>query len=139
MIRPMRHGLSPRLLALQSILSPSRRESLPAPSAGDRIIGSAQERISWVGRLLRRKRLDEVPQLFNILIGQMSIIGPRPLLLRDLHEDGADRIRMRPGVTGWAQINGGKLISRQDKMALDLWYAHHASFRLDLIILWRTV
>lgn len=102
-------------------------------------VGSDEERISGFGRLLRRTRLDEVPQLLNIMLGQMSIIGPRPLLLRDLHDDGADRIRMRPGVTGWAQINGGKLISPQDKMALDLWYAHHASLRLDLLILWRTV
>ena len=103
------------------------------------IIRADDERISAFGRLLRRTRLDEVPQLINILIGQMSIIGPRPLLLRDLHEDGADRIRMRPGITGWAQVNGGKLISPKDKMALDLWYAHHASPMLDLMILWRTV
>ena len=62
-------------------------------------------RVSAVGRFVRRTRLDELPQLVNILFGQMSIVGPRPLLPRDLHEDGADRVRMRPGVTGWAQVS----------------------------------
>jgi len=96
-------------------------------------------RVSAFGRFVRRTRLDELPQLVNILFGQMSIVGPRPLLPRDLHEDGADRVRMRPGVTGWAQVNGGKLLNVRDKMALDLWYGHHASFGLDALILWRTV
>ena len=96
-------------------------------------------RVSAVGRFVRRTRLDELPQLVNILFGQMSIVGPRPLLPRDLHEDGADRVRMRPGVTGWAQVIGGKLLNARDKMALDLWYGHHASFGLDALILWRTV
>ena len=96
-------------------------------------------RVSAVGRFVRRTRLDELPQLVNILFGQMSIVGPRPLLPRDLHEDGADRVRMRPGVTGWAQVSGGKLLNARDKMALDLWYGHHASFGLDALILWRTV
>src|SRR5215208_1114533 len=96
-------------------------------------------RVSAVGRFVRRTRLDELPQIVNILLGQMSIVGPRPLLPRDLHEDGADRIRMRPGVTGWAQVSGGKLINARDKMALDLWYGYHASLGLDLFILWRTV
>jgi lipopolysaccharide/colanic/teichoic acid biosynthesis glycosyltransferase len=103
------------------------------------VVRPDQERISHLGRFLRRTRLDETPQLFNIIVGQMSFVGPRPLLPRDLHEDGSDRIQMRPGVTGWAQVNGGKLINPKDKMALDIWYAYHASFRLDLVILWRTV
>jgi lipopolysaccharide/colanic/teichoic acid biosynthesis glycosyltransferase len=95
-------------------------------------------RVSAVGRFIRRTRLDELPQVWNILAGQMSLIGPRPLLGRDLHEDGADRIRMKPGVTGWAQINGGAGISARDKMALDIWYGYHASPLLDLQILWGT-
>jgi lipopolysaccharide/colanic/teichoic acid biosynthesis glycosyltransferase len=92
-------------------------------------------RVSAVGRFVRRTRLDELPQVWNILAGQMSLIGPRPLLDRDLHEDGADRIRMKPGVTGWAQINGGAHISARDKMALDIWYGYHASPLLDLQII----
>jgi lipopolysaccharide/colanic/teichoic acid biosynthesis glycosyltransferase len=96
-------------------------------------------RVSAVGRFIRRTRLDELPQVWNILAGQMSLVGPRPLLGRDLHEDGADRIRMKPGVTGWAQINGGAGISARDKMALDIWYGYHASPLLDLQILWGTV
>jgi lipopolysaccharide/colanic/teichoic acid biosynthesis glycosyltransferase len=95
-------------------------------------------RVSAVGRFIRRTRLDELPQVWNILTGQMSLIGPRPLLGRDLHEDGADRIRMKPGVTGWAQVNGGNRISARDKMALDIWYGYHASPLLDLQIVWGT-
>ena len=105
----------------------------------DGLVRSDSERVSIAGLFLRRTRLDELPQLVNILLGQMSLIGPRPLLERDLHEDGAARILMRPGVTGWAQVNGGKLVEAQDKMALDLWYAYHASPMLDLLILWRSV
>jgi lipopolysaccharide/colanic/teichoic acid biosynthesis glycosyltransferase len=95
-------------------------------------------RVSAVGRFIRRTRLDELPQVWNILSGQMSLIGPRPLLGRDLHEDGADRIRIKPGITGWAQINGGTQVSARDKMALDIWYGYHASALIDLQIICET-
>jgi lipopolysaccharide/colanic/teichoic acid biosynthesis glycosyltransferase len=93
------------------------------------------DRLSAIGRLLRRFHLDELPQLFNVLIGEMSLIGPRPLLLAD-HAPGFDeRLAVRPGMTGWAQIKGGRGLSTQDKAALDVWYLRNAGLRVDLQIL----
>jgi lipopolysaccharide/colanic/teichoic acid biosynthesis glycosyltransferase len=97
------------------------------------------ERVSAIGRFLRRTRLDELPQLFHILFGQMSFVGPRPLLPVDQPVGAAARLLVRPGLTGWAQIKGGRQISAVDKAALDLWYVRHASLTLDLGILLRTV
>jgi lipopolysaccharide/colanic/teichoic acid biosynthesis glycosyltransferase len=87
---------------------------------------------TWIGKLLRRLRLDELPQLFNVLVGEMSLIGPRPLLLHDQPVDCHLRLLVRPGITGWAQINGGTLITTEEKGALDDWYVQNASFWLDL-------
>lgn len=95
--------------------------------------------ISACGRFLRTTRLDEWPQLWNVLSGDMSLIGPRPLLPEDQPKDLSLRLTVRPGVTGWAQVCGGKLISPEEKKALDEWYIRHASPVLDLIILRRTV
>jgi lipopolysaccharide/colanic/teichoic acid biosynthesis glycosyltransferase len=97
------------------------------------------QRSSAVGKLLRRTRLDELPQLFNVLIGDMSLIGPRPLLPCDQAPEYAARLTVRPGVTGWAQVNGGRIISTSDKLVLDIWYVRYASLALDLVILLRTV
>jgi lipopolysaccharide/colanic/teichoic acid biosynthesis glycosyltransferase len=97
------------------------------------------ERLSAVGRFLRRTRLDELPQLYNILIGEMSLVGPRPLLPADQCPAYAARLLVRPGLTGWAQIIGGRNISAADKAALDVWYGHNASLALDLKILLRTI
>jgi len=83
------------------------------------------------GRSLRATRLDELPQLFNILAGHMSFVGPRPLLDVDQLDEFRDRLWVRPGLTGWAQVNGGKSVSASDKMALDMWYIRNASFSLD--------
>jgi lipopolysaccharide/colanic/teichoic acid biosynthesis glycosyltransferase len=83
--------------------------------------------------------MDELPQLFHILFGQMSFVGPRPLLPVDQPVGAAARLLVRPGLTGWAQVKGGRLISAADKAALDLWYVRHASLTLDLVILLRTV
>ncbi len=91
------------------------------------------------GGFLRATRLDEWPQLWNVLAGEMSLIGPRPLLPVDQPKDASFRLAVRPGVTGWAQVCGGKLISTEEKNALDEWYIRHASLRLDLAILRRTV
>ena len=97
------------------------------------------QRSSFVGRLLRRTRLDELPQFYNVLIGDMSLIGPRPLLPCDQAPDYAARLSVRPGVTGWAQVNGGRIISTSDKLILDIWYVQNASLMLDLSIVLRTV
>ena len=94
---------------------------------------------SSVGRFLRATRLDELPQLWNVLSGDMSIIGPRPLLPIDQPQDTTLRLAVRPGLTGWAQICGGRLISIEEKNALDEWYIRHASFTLDAVIILRTI
>lgn len=93
------------------------------------------ERTSRFGNWLRRTRLDEMPQLFNILFGDMSFVGPRPLLPIDQPNDLALRLSVRPGLTGWAQVNGGKDLSIEQKSALDYWYVQNASLSLDLKIL----
>jgi len=96
------------------------------------------QRSSAIGKLLRRTRLDELPQLLNVLIGDMSLVGPRPLLPCDQAPEYATRLSVRPGITGWAQVNGGRIISTSDKLVLDIWYVQNASLALDLVILLRT-
>ncbi len=93
------------------------------------------QRVSRFGTLLRRLRFDEIPQLVNILVGDMSFVGPRPLLPVDQPTNRALRLSVRPGLTGWAQINGGKDLSIAQKTELDLWYVRNASFALDIKIL----
>jgi lipopolysaccharide/colanic/teichoic acid biosynthesis glycosyltransferase len=97
------------------------------------------QRLSAIGWYLRRLRLDELPQLFNILLGNMSFVGPRPLLPIDQSQSYASRLLVRPGLTGWAQVNGGRGLSPSDKAALDIWYVRNASFSLDLRILFATI
>jgi lipopolysaccharide/colanic/teichoic acid biosynthesis glycosyltransferase len=92
------------------------------------------ERRSFIGRCLRNSRIDELPQLFNVLFGDMSLIGPRPLLPHDQPTYTGLRLTARPGITGWAQINGGNLVTSDEKGALDDWYIRHASLWLDLRI-----
>jgi lipopolysaccharide/colanic/teichoic acid biosynthesis glycosyltransferase/glycosyltransferase involved in cell wall biosynthesis len=98
-----------------------------------------QERTSPLGRVLRRTRLDELPQLLNVVRGEMSFIGPRPLMRHELPDHDIERIAVRPGITGWAQVNGGKRLSVEDKIALDSWYLRNAGPWLDLRILCRTL
>jgi lipopolysaccharide/colanic/teichoic acid biosynthesis glycosyltransferase len=98
--------------------------------------------ITPFGRFLRRTKLDELPQLWNVLKGEMSLVGPRPLLMEYLPlytPEQARRHEVRPGITGWAQVNGRNAISWADKFALDVWYVDHRSLWLDVRILWRTV
>jgi lipopolysaccharide/colanic/teichoic acid biosynthesis glycosyltransferase len=98
-----------------------------------------EHRSSSVGRFLRRTRLDELPQLYNILVGEMSFVGPRPLLRSDQQSQASWRLSARPGLTGWAQVNGGTKLSPVDKMALDVWYIRNQSLTLDLQIVLRTI
>jgi lipopolysaccharide/colanic/teichoic acid biosynthesis glycosyltransferase len=97
------------------------------------------QRLSPVGRFLRRTRLDELPQLYNILIGEMSFVGPRPLLHADEASAYAARLLVQPGLTGWAQVNGARDMAAQDKAALDVWYLRNATLWLDIAILARTI
>lgn len=97
-----------------------------------------KERTTAFGRVLRRSRLDELPEFWNILTGDMSVIGPRPILLEtigDLGERGALRCSVKPGLTGWAQVSGNTILSDDDKIDLDLWYIKNRSFWIDLKIL----
>jgi lipopolysaccharide/colanic/teichoic acid biosynthesis glycosyltransferase len=102
-------------------------------------IKSDDKRSSRIGRILRATRLDELPQLWNILVGEMSFIGPRPLLPADQDSGYAARLLVRPGLTGWAQVKGGRSISAADKAALDVWYLQNASFALDVAIIRETI
>jgi lipopolysaccharide/colanic/teichoic acid biosynthesis glycosyltransferase len=99
-------------------------------------------RLTRVGRFLRATSLDELPGLWNVLKGDMSLVGPRPLLMRYLLRYTPEQMRrheVKPGVTGWAQVNGRNAISWEDKFALDVWYVDHRSLPLDLKILCLTV
>jgi len=96
-------------------------------------------RVSKIGRMLRRTRLDELPQLLSVVSGEMSFVGPRPLLPIDQPAEYSARLLIRPGLTGWAQVNGGRNVAADDKAAMDVWYARNASFLLDLTILLRTL
>jgi lipopolysaccharide/colanic/teichoic acid biosynthesis glycosyltransferase len=101
-----------------------------------------EHRLSLIGRVLRSTSLDELPELINVLKGEMSLVGPRPLLLEYLDRytpEQARRHDVRPGITGWAQVNGRNNLSWEEKFALDVWYVDHWSLWLDLRILWWTV
>jgi len=101
-----------------------------------------EARLTPLGRFLRRWSLDELPQLWNVLRGDMSLVGPRPLLpdyLPRYTEFQRRRHEVKPGITGWAQVNGRNALSWEEKFELDVWYVEHQSLWLDLRILWRTV
>lgn len=100
------------------------------------------DRLTAVGKFIRKTSLDELPQLFNVLKGDMSLIGPRPLLVSYLplySPEQMQRHQVRPGITGWAQVNGRNVISWQKKFEYDRWYVKHLSFKLDIRILYLTV
>lgn len=103
---------------------------------------SDMERMTRVGSFLRKTSIDELPQLFNILCGEMSFIGPRPLLIEYLnHYTPAQKRRhdVTPGISGWAQVNGRNTIGWDEKFQLDVWYVNHISFLLDMKILYMTI
>ena len=100
------------------------------------------QRLSAFGRFLRSTSLDELPELWNVLKGDMSLVGPRPLLMEYLplySPKQARRHEVRPGITGWAQVNGRNTLGWEERFALDVWYVDNQSLRLDLKILWLTV
>ena len=100
------------------------------------------ERMTQFGASLRKFSLDELPQLFNVIKGDLSLVGPRPLLIEYLPLYSVDQMRrhdVRPGITGWAQVNGRNTITWDKKFAYDLWYVDHQSFWLDMKILWMTL
>lgn len=109
-------------------------------SAGELL--SDRERTTRFGGFLRRSSLDELPELFNVVLGHMSLVGPRPLLVAYLEHYSPEQQRrhdVRPGITGWAQVNGRNGLNWEEKLALDIWYVDHRTFRLDLFILWATL
>ena len=100
------------------------------------------QRLTAFGRFLRASSLDELPELWNVLRGEMSLVGPRPLLMEYLplySPEQARRHEVRPGITGWAQVNGRNAVSWDERFKLDVWYVDHRSLRLDIRILWLTV
>jgi len=100
------------------------------------------QRITKIGKFLRSASIDELPQLVNVLSGEMSIVGPRPLLKEYLHLYNAEQARrheVRPGMTGWAQINGRNAITWTEKFQLDVWYVDNLAFLLDMKIIFKTI
>ena len=100
------------------------------------------QRLTKIGQLVRKLSLDEIPQLLNVIKGDMSLVGPRPLLVEYLplyNEQQAKRHNVKPGITGWAQVNGRNSLDWPAKFELDVWYVEHLSFWLDIKILFLTV
>ncbi|MFN3597237.1 MAG: sugar transferase [Rubricoccaceae bacterium] len=136
LFRQTRPGLSGRPFEMVKF-----RTMTDARDAQGRLLPDA-ERLTAFGRFLRSTSLDELPELWNVLRGEMSLVGPRPLLMQYLERyspEQARRHEVRPGITGWAQVNGRNALSWEEKFALDVWYVDHQSFALDLRILWMTV
>jgi len=131
-----RPGLHGRIFSLRKF-----RTMLDARDAGGNLLPDA-ERMTSFGRFLRSSSLDELPELWNVLCGEMSLVGPRPLLVRYLERyspEQARRHEVRPGITGWAQVSGRNALNWEERFRLDVWYVEHVSFLLDLKILWLTL
>ncbi|MBV8566815.1 MAG: sugar transferase [Methylobacteriaceae bacterium] len=124
------HGQPFRIYKFRTLLAPFDSNGRPVPE---------EDRLSKFGKFLRETRLDELPQLVNVLRGDMALVGPRPLLPVDQPKDRSRRLDVRPGITGWAQVRGGKLVGAEEKGALDEWYIRHASLALDMRVLYLTV
>lgn len=130
-VRPGRGGVPFRIVKLRTM----REIGSTSAAAPDSI------RLTGVGRFVRRWSFDELPELWNVLCGDMSLVGPRPLLMEYLPRYDQRQMRrhdVKPGLTGWAQVNGRNETSWPERMELDVWYAEHLSMRLDLAILART-
>jgi lipopolysaccharide/colanic/teichoic acid biosynthesis glycosyltransferase len=132
-VRPGLHGKPFRMVKFRTMTDTRDDSGALLPDA---------QRLTPFGRFLRASSLDELPELWNVLRGEMSLVGPRPLLMEYLplySPEQARRHEVRPGITGWAQVNGRNAISWADKFALDVWYVDHRSLWLDVRILWLTV
>ena len=132
-VRPGRHGKPFEMVKFRSMTDARGPDGALLPDA---------DRLTPFGRFLRSSSLDELPGLWNVLKGDMSLVGPRPLLVEYLplySPEQARRHEVRPGITGWAQVNGRNAIGWDDKFKLDVWYVNHRSMWLDLRILWLTV
>jgi len=132
-VRPGLHGKPFQMIKLRSMTD--------ARGPNGALLSDA-ERLTPFGRFLRASSLDELPGLWNVLKGDMSLVGPRPLLMEYLplySPEQARRHEVRPGITGWAQVNGRNALSWEDKFRLDVWYVDHRSLWLDIKILWLTV
>jgi lipopolysaccharide/colanic/teichoic acid biosynthesis glycosyltransferase len=106
------------------------------------MLNEGDPRVTRVGRFLRRTSLDEVPNLINVLVGEMSLVGPRPTVqvqVAQYTDRQRRRLEVKPGITGYAQINGRASLPWPERIELDIWYIEHRSLRLDLAILWKTV
>jgi len=131
-VRPGLNGKPFRMVKFRSMTDARSSDGELLPDA---------ERLTRFGALLRSTSLDELPELWNVLKGEMSLVGPRPLLVEYLPlytPEQARRHDVRPGITGWAQVNGRNAISWEEKFALDVWYVENQSLWLDLKILWMT-
>jgi sugar transferase EpsL len=131
--RPGLHGDLFTILKFRTMFDAGDAQGNPLPDA---------QRITALGRFLRRTSLDELPELVNVLQGDMSLVGPRPLLAEYLSRYSKEQMRrhdVRPGITGWSQVNGRNAVTWEEKFALDVWYVDHRSLRLDLRILRMTV
>lgn len=131
--RPGLNGVPFTLLKFRTMREPNALDGKPSPDA---------ERLTRLGRFLRATSLDELPELWNVLRGEMSLVGPRPLLMEYLPlytEEQARRHEVRPGITGWAQVNGRNTLTWEEKFRMDVWYADNWSFWLDLRVLGRTL
>jgi lipopolysaccharide/colanic/teichoic acid biosynthesis glycosyltransferase len=132
-VRPGLHGKPFRMVKFRTMTDERGPDGALLPDA---------QRLTPFGRFLRASSLDELPELWNVLKGEMSLVGPRPLLMEYLPlytPEQARRHAVRPGITGWAQVNGRNAISWADKFTLDVWYVDNRSLWLDVQILWRTV
>jgi sugar transferase EpsL len=130
--RPGLHGRPFTLYKFRTMSDARGRDGALLPDA---------ERLTPVGRVVRSLSLDELPQLWNVLRGDMSLVGPRPLLMQYLERyspEQARRHEVRPGITGWAQVNGRNTVDWEKKFELDVWYVDHFSLALDARILFRT-
>lgn len=131
--RPGLHGIIFRIVKFRTMNNRRDAKGELLPDA---------KRLTGIGRIVRKTSLDEIPQLINVLKGDMSLIGPRPLLPEYLplySREQARRHEVRPGITGWAQVNGRNAIDWQTRFRLDVWYVDHLSFALDVKILWLTI
>jgi lipopolysaccharide/colanic/teichoic acid biosynthesis glycosyltransferase len=136
LFRQQRPGLEGRPFELLKF------RTMRTPPAGADALATDAERLTPLGRFLRSSSLDELPELWNVLRGEMSLVGPRPLLMQYLDRYTTQQARrhlVRPGLTGWAQVNGRNALSWEEKFALDIWYVDNRSMALDLKILLMTV